>query len=153
MLLCRLTNNYWPSKGSCCLHSLPSRMKQQALLQNNIMCLPTNNMSYIRTDKSSCSPLFDALKSLPTSVIFILLVLILLLMKIKSHLLLDFPHTILLRDRNLTPAVTLLTSIPKVPSLNLSQDTFYPDWVSIRSSSAYLSKCQVRHHVFHIPSN
>jgi len=116
-------------------------MKQQALLQNNITCLPTNNVSYIRTDKSSCSPLFDTLKSLPTLVTFILLVLRILLIKIKSHLLLDFPHTILLTERNLTPAVTLLTSILKVPSLNLSQDTFYPDWVSTRSCSAYLSKC------------
>lgn len=90
---------------------------------------------------SSCSPLFDALKSLPTLVTFMLLVLRILLMKTKSHLLLDFPHTILLTDRNLIPAVTLLTSILKVPSLNLSQDTFYLDWVSIWSSSAYLSKC------------
>lgn len=141
MLLCRLANNYWPSEGSCCLHSLPSKMQQQALLQNNIMCLPTNIVSYIKTDKSSCSPLFDTLKSLPALVTFILLVLRILLMKTKSHLLSDFPHTILLTNRNLTPAVTLLTSIPMVPSLNLSQDTIYPDWVSIRSSSAYLSKC------------
>jgi len=105
------------------------------------MCLPTNIVSCIKRDKSSCTQLFDALKSLPTLVTFILFVVRILLWKIKSYLLLDFSHTILLTDGNLTPAVTLLTSILKVPSWNLSQDTFYPDWVSIQSSSAYLSKC------------
>ena len=111
------------------------------LSSKTTLCVYQLTVSYIKTDKFSCSQLFDALKSLPTLVTFILLVVRILLWKIKFHLLLDFSHTILLKDRNLTPAGTLLTSILKVPSLNLSQDTFYPEWVSIQSSSAYLSKC------------
>ena len=80
-----------------------------------------------------------ALKSLPTLVTLILLDLGILLIKLKSHLLSGFPHTILLTERDLTPALTLLTSIQKVPSLNLSQGHML-SWLGFNPVLLSLSK-------------